>query len=502
MALRLTDALAHQALRAADPIVRASVSLSGQAWVRWVHSSEVLEIAPLLRGGELLLTGGLALARVRSRERRLYIAQLAERGIAALAVETGHELAELPADLVRAAEELGLPLIELRKVVPFVEVAQALNSELVSESVVNYQRADSVSHRMAVELAHGAGLDRLIRVIAAETGAAVDLLDRAGDAFESSGPAAPEDAALRIEIDVPLRGIVTTRLRLRAVGAQDLALVRTVGERAVGILALALLEHQSPTLHEVAGAELIRAVLADTRGWRLAQLCAAAGVDPRAPLVPVIGRTTGPASGLGAVEAVVRKRATHIVAYIDQDEILAFVILPSIRSRLVRRELVAGLSADTVDHSMAFTVGPLARDCGAAGDSVRAARLAHELAPMTAGWGSVLDAESVAVERLCTGLDPEASRALVDELLAEVLDHDAARGSRLTETLDAWLSYGCNTAETARFLHLERQSLHNRLQRIFELIGGDPRGTDRLAALHFATRLAKQSRDRPFHSID
>jgi purine catabolism regulator len=32
--------------------------------------------------------------------------------------------------------------------------------------------------------------------------------------------------------------------------------------------------------------------------------------------------------------------------------------------------------------------------------------------------------------------------------------------------------------------------MYHRLQRIFDLCGGDPRGTGRLASLHLATRLA------------
>jgi purine catabolism regulator len=71
-----------------------------------------------------------------------------------------------------------------------------------------------------------------------------------------------------------------------------------------------------------------------------------------------------------------------------------------------------------------------------------------------------------------------------------VLEHDGRRNSQLLTTLATWLDSGCNTAQAARELHVERQSMHHRLQRIFELCGGDPRGTGRLAALHLATRLA------------
>ena len=58
-------------------------------------------------------------------------------------------------------------------------------------------------------------------------------------------------------------------------------------------------------------------------------------------------------------------------------------------------------------------------------------------------------------------------------------------------TLDVWITEGCNTAEAARVLFLERQSLHKRLARIFEVLGGDPRGTGRLGALAFAVKLVR-----------
>jgi purine catabolism regulator len=104
----------------------------------------------------------------------------------------------------------------------------------------------------------------------------------------------------------------------------------------------------------------------------------------------------------------------------------------------------------------------------------------------------VIDAQDVAVERLAVQqLDPRVRQDFVHQQLGPVLDHDSRRNSQLLMTLATWLDSGCNTAQAARELHLERQSMHHRLQRIFELCGGDPRGTGRLVALHLATRLAR-----------
>ncbi len=103
----------------------------------------------------------------------------------------------------------------------------------------------------------------------------------------------------------------------------------------------------------------------------------------------------------------------------------------------------------------------------------------------------VVDVEELAVERLAAQhLDQGARQDFVRQQLGAVMDHDARRNSQLLTTLATWLDSGCNTAQAARELHVERHSMHHRLQRIFELCGGDPRGTGRLAALHLATRLA------------
>ena len=89
--------------------------------------------------------------------------------------------------MVQAAEAAGLPLIELRKVVPFVGVMQAINSLLVSESVAHLQQADEASHAMAVELAHGGSLDQILAVLAGIIDATLELSSVSGVTLGSCG---------------------------------------------------------------------------------------------------------------------------------------------------------------------------------------------------------------------------------------------------------------------------------------------------------------------------
>jgi len=81
----LSDILALPELSSGGPeVVAGRAGLRNQ--VRWVHVSELGDIAHLLSGGELLLTTGVALE---TSPRALvgYLESLAAAGVAALAIE-------------------------------------------------------------------------------------------------------------------------------------------------------------------------------------------------------------------------------------------------------------------------------------------------------------------------------------------------------------------------------------------------------------------------------
>ena len=162
MSLILRQVLEHPLLRRAQPSV-----LSGHDHldhvVRWVHSADLYDIAPLLRGDEMLLTNGVGLIGVDEAARRLYVRRLAESGVAGLCFEVGSTFTEVPAEMVEEATEVGLPIVELQPVLRFTEVAEAVNSELIDQSVARLRHADEISRALSEALARGASLDRTDR---------------------------------------------------------------------------------------------------------------------------------------------------------------------------------------------------------------------------------------------------------------------------------------------------------------------------------------------------
>jgi hypothetical protein len=128
--ITLREILSLDVVRRGEPAVLAGRDRLDVP-VRWVHAVEVTtDVARLLRGGELVLSTGIALP-----EGALglasYVNELAAAGVAGLAIELGRRYSvALPPALVSAAEASGVVLIEFRREVAFVEITEAVHTRI------------------------------------------------------------------------------------------------------------------------------------------------------------------------------------------------------------------------------------------------------------------------------------------------------------------------------------------------------------------------------------
>jgi purine catabolism regulator len=117
----------------------ASGHESAGAHVRWVHSTELLDPTPWLKGGELLLTTGLQLDGPKAQ--REFITRLADHEIAGLGFGTGFTHRRLPAALVTAACKRSFPLFEVPYSLPFIAITERAFTQLVNERYEMLQRS-------------------------------------------------------------------------------------------------------------------------------------------------------------------------------------------------------------------------------------------------------------------------------------------------------------------------------------------------------------------------
>ncbi len=107
--------------------------------VRWVHSTELPDPTPWLRGGELLLTTGLQLQSAKAQ--RELIARLAEHEIGGLGFGTGLAHKRLPPALADEARKRDFPLFEVPYELPFIAITERVFAQLLDERYEMLQRS-------------------------------------------------------------------------------------------------------------------------------------------------------------------------------------------------------------------------------------------------------------------------------------------------------------------------------------------------------------------------
>ncbi|MGA8112993.1 MAG: PucR family transcriptional regulator ligand-binding domain-containing protein, partial [Actinocatenispora sp.] len=163
------QALALPVVRAGRPSVVAGADGLAHR-VRWVHVAEIADIASLLRGGELVLTTGIALPSEDDALRR-YVEELAAVGAAGLVVELVRRWDRgLPEALRAAADRHGLPLVSLHRETRFVAVTEAVVGLIMDAQLAELRAAEQVHETFTALTVSGAEPAEVLREVVRMSG--------------------------------------------------------------------------------------------------------------------------------------------------------------------------------------------------------------------------------------------------------------------------------------------------------------------------------------------
>ena len=463
--------------------------------VRWVHHGDVFDVASLLRGGELLLTTGLALGPVNRESRTHYVDQLADVGTAAVALELGRTFRAVPDEMIAAAKRRDLTLIAFQRPVPFLPIMEEVHTRLVDLRATEMRLADDVARLLNDALLEEIGLQGLLEAGSSIVGAPVVLTTRVGR-VAAAGGLGPDDDPVEIfrtaamQADVTVHGERWGTVSIAAVVSEREQTAKLLLERLPTAVVLELLRsREQATAHEKVRRELINDLLHDRwSGVGLEARAGFAGFHP--PLHARLAALAMPTSA-GLVEtvdaALARRQIPALRASIDGDLLLLVALRPDAEAAAVARQLTSALIEAGRNETTApgpIAVGPTVDRLEEAGRTLREARNTLALARRLQIEDPIVPAESVAVERLLFHwMDEPAVRAMVDELLGPLLAYDAERSRDLVHTLEVFLACNGSKVEAARMLYLRRQSLYRRLEIIEELVGPLDDGSHRAALL-------------------
>ncbi|HUR83866.1 MAG TPA: PucR family transcriptional regulator ligand-binding domain-containing protein [Solirubrobacteraceae bacterium] len=476
-------------LRLLEPEAGAS------APVRWVHSTELLDPTPWLRGGELLLTTGIQLdAPARQRE---FVDRLVDHGIAALGVGTGLTHAELPPAIVDAARRRGLPLFEVPYELPFIAITERASAHLVNEQYDALRRSTEIQDRLERLVLDERGLDAVMRVVADTIGGDAGVLDPGGDAAAWEGAegelpagdrAALHDAVRRLRagdeaepllggraliLPVEARRGVPAQAWLVGVAGVELGdFERLILRQAVTVVALELMRVRvaRDTERRLAGDVLAEALTGRLHPEELATRLRPFGIGDRVAVIaftcadpdgaePVLERALA-AAGVRALLAI---RGPLLCAVID-----AAAGDPIEIARAARAELADAVGEVRAGASRAADAQSLRRSFHEARCALEAVRMSNGHTPEVASY-----ADLGSYQLLLSLHDDEALRSYCDSVLAAVDEADPAYGDELLRSLDAYLDSNGHWERAASRVPCHRHTLRYRIRRIEELTGRD-----------------------------
>ncbi|WP_017627097.1 PucR family transcriptional regulator [Nocardiopsis chromatogenes] len=479
--------------------------------VRWVAISELTDPTPYLEGGELVLTTGIRWPEGGGGAAALaaYTRRLADSGAAGLGFGSGVAHERVPPALVEAAEEAGLPLIEVPRPTPFIAVGKEVSRQLAQEEYEGLTRAfaaqrrltqaalrgdRAVVERLGAELEKGASPARAGRAAGGEPSRWwVLLLDPDGRARH----AAPEAAAARagdLEEEVarlraarrPSGASVSSKgesisLQPLGVGGRVRGFLavgashglgadeRTLVSGAASLMSLEL-EHRAPEEGELA-AGLLEALLdgeldlAEGRAERLRKAL------PEPPVAVAVAQTVPPGDGEGLALPHLRTPRGCLAARIGD------------RAVLVGPESAA--PGEALAEAVRGSVG-VSRPSDLEGLPAARAEAERALEAAVAEGRGVVRASELPGGFLGL-LGGRAGRRMAGEVLAPLLEQRSAED--LTASLRGYLAASGKWDSAAERLGIHRHTLRYRINRIRKLLPGDLSDPDYRTELWIALRL-------------
>ncbi len=102
--------------------------------ILWVNILEILDDLSHIEPGELLITTAHDFNALSESKKQSMIELFAARKLAAVAIQTGHYIKEIPDSFIRFSEEHNIPLIEIPPEISFKSLTRILMNELIRSS--------------------------------------------------------------------------------------------------------------------------------------------------------------------------------------------------------------------------------------------------------------------------------------------------------------------------------------------------------------------------------
>ncbi|NTY60457.1 PucR family transcriptional regulator [Mycolicibacterium sphagni] len=474
----------------------AAGSKGGNRHITWAHAIELADPTPYLSGGELVMTTGINIG-IDEAAQFEYVSRLSSAGVAALAVDTGTTLPDIPAGILAAGDAFGLPVLKVPQSTPFIAITRVVIDELKADELRSVQEVVDQQEVLARATLRG-GIPGVVTTLADCLSAGVVVVGVDGRVLAAGG--AEHDRVITLMAD-PAQTTGSSRGHAGRVIADGEAFVVVQSLRAAqalrGYLAVRtaaplsnsgrLLVAHAVALVSIAVEKPARVVDAEHRlrtavtrnllsdGGAERGVLRYFGFDPAGEIVVLLLTGVGPVL---AAEHHVGRLVAHVGPYLmaSQGEDIVIVVPAGNKRRIssLHGELAKGLHRDLG--------GGLSQPARLANVAVAVAQA--RIAATASGYPKFTEFNQLGPYGVLLGSRTPAEL----RILAGPLEPLIGQRDDLVDTLTAFLEHNGHVEAAAADLQIHRHTMRNRMQRIGQLLRDDLTSADIRAQLWLATK--------------
>ena len=511
---------------------------SGDEPVEGIHLSELEDPTPWMLPRSLLLSTGLNLVSDPSFGARL-VEAMVRAGMAGIGISLGHYVDALPEVMVRRAEELSLPLFTVPMSVPFRRITSFVYLALSSQDTYRLRRTLSLQSHLLELLLEERGPADLVGQLAELLETTVFLFDGRGELVAEAQTQARFSARGRKALwggyrehrerreplpTFQLSGYRVSYREASLYGRVDRVLVAAYANQPIPELAETTLSFAQKLItldrlreRDVAALErrmrvgLLDDLVSGIGSERdLAERMAYHGLDAsawwRVAVLDIEDVTGRHSRGSDRSEEQIQEVKTALLESAERflgDHGLPYLTVPKSDTVVVLIQF-----GDTDRAAAERTLTPLSRACeqevGAIAVSIGVSAPGRGPAAAPGAFRQALEAVALAKrrgvqrirffdqlhpeERLLETQSGEALTAIYEDTVAPLVEYDRRRNSHLVDTLRAYLEADRSVGAAAATMHMHRNTLTKRLERIEALLGLSLTANDDLVSLTLGLR--------------
>lgn len=518
--------------------------------IRYVDTMEVpvSDMKPSLREDELVVTTAY-LVRDDTKALLTLVEALAEANAAGLMIKSARFIGQIPESVIHKADTLGLPIIEVPKEVPILDITHSVLKELLGRQSRFLEYSDEVRHALTIVELEGTGLDSLASTVARLVGNEVAITDARLEVLAWSGPGPdsnqpdnrPPWLDLLSEEREALGYLISTTGRIGSDSSLGPCLVRPVivkgktlgylivreGESPLGEMELIALEHASITValemtKQQALAEVQRRLeidffddllMGNIRSPEVAvQRALSLGLPARHPVAVVVisiddadrlaqkGQEALSQEARDELSETVRllafRRTPRPVVVTRSDSVICMLPVSSpsasgAEGLAFGKEVMADVRRRMPRITLSVGVSHASTEPMQLPAAYKEAMAAIDITRSTIGNGaSSFIGDLEAYRFLYEYPDRRRLRHMVLAALKPLMDFDGQNNTELVKTLTVVLTRAQSNDDAAKKLHVHRNTLTHRLRQIEQILSVDLSDPEQRFRLGMAVRAA------------